>query len=99
MLDREQVQYVIDRGIRASDLLANPSFTWIVDDQTNLHLSAMVAAKPGDTDAITYHHAVQHAMTEIVSALQGYAQAGEAQQHVLAALSDDDPEDEQEDTL
>jgi hypothetical protein len=97
----DQAEYVIQRGQRAADLLANPSFAWIVDDQTSIHLAALVAAPPGPAgaDAVAYHHNQQHALTELVSLLQGYVQAGVAQQHVLEALAeDDDLEDAQEDT-
>lgn len=92
-LDMDQTQQVIERGQRAADLLGHPSFTWIVDDLTNMHLAGLCAAKPGETDAINYHHTMQHALTEIVSMLTGYAQAGVAQQHVLEAIAEDEPED------
>jgi len=95
VLDLDQVRLVIERGQRASNLLTNPSFTWIVNDLTNMHVAGLCAAKPGETDAINYHHAMQHTLAEIVSVLEGYAQAGEAQQHVLNVIND---EDELEDT-
>lgn len=90
MISPDQAAIVIERGHRASDLLANPAFTWIIDDLTQLHLAGLVAAKPGETDAINYHHAMQHTLTEIVSVLTGYAQAGAAQQAVIDAINGDD---------
>jgi len=97
LLDLDQAEYVIQRGNRAADLLANESFTWIVSDLTNTHLAGLCAAKPGEQDAINYHHAMQHTLTEIVGVLSGYAQAGAAQQAVLDAINGDG-EDELEDT-
>lgn len=86
MLNADQAQLVIDRGIRAGDLLANGSFAWIVDDQTTYHLAALVAAPPGPrgADAVAYHHLQQHALSELVASLRGYVEAGEAMQRALA---------------
>lgn len=85
---------VIERGRKASDLLANDAFTWIVDDQTQYHLAALVAAPPGPSgvDAIAYHHSIQHALSDLVGTLRGYADAGEEMQRVL--LDGDAEEDE-----
>ena len=92
MLDADQAQLVIDRGIRASDLLANESFAWIVNDQTAFHIAALVAARPGarDADAVAYHHSMQHLLTELVGSLQGYMQAGEKMQQALEQMADED---------
>ena len=86
MLNADQAQLVIDRGIRAGDLLANESFGWIVEDQTTYHLAALVAAPPGPrgADAVSYHHLQQHALSELVASLRGYVEAGEAMQRALA---------------
>jgi len=83
---------VIERGRKSASLLANEAFLWIVDDQTNYHLAALVAAPtgPAGADAVIYHHQQQHALTELVASLSGYAEAGEQQQ---AALLMSDPEE------
>ena len=92
MLDQDQAQLVIDRGIRAADLLGNPSFAWIVDDQTTYHLAALVAAPPGlrGADAVSYHHSQQHALSELVASLRGYVEAGEKMQQVIQAMTDEE---------
>ena len=96
MIDLEQARLIIERGQRAADLLANPSFQWIVDDQTQYHLAALVAAPPGPRgcDARDYHHLQQHALSELVATLTGYAQAGAEQAARLVAIGDDDDTEE-----
>ena len=83
ILPPDQARAVIERGERASALLADETFNWVLNDQTSLHLSALVAAPPGPTgaDAVAYHHLMQHAYTEIVATLQGYVAAGEAMEN------------------
>lgn len=93
MVPIDQARLVIERGQKAADLLANEAFTWIVDDQTNYHLAALVAAPPGPkgADAVAYHHLQQNALSELVATLKGYADAGTAMQAAL--LEDDDDND------
>lgn len=64
-----------------------------MDDLTNYHLSALVAAPPGDRgkDARDYHHLLQHALTELVGQLKSYVEAGEA---ARKAVMDGDEEDD-----
>jgi hypothetical protein len=92
MIPVDQARVIIERGDRARQLLADDAFKWIVDDQTNYHLAALVAAPPGPkgADAVAYHHLQQNALSELVAALQGYAQAGEAMRNVLNDPDDDD---------
>ncbi len=86
MIDADQVQLIIERGQRATRLLDDETFRWIVDDLTNYHLAALVAARPvKDADAIEYHHTLQHALSEIVASLQGYSETGRKMEAVLAA--------------
>lgn len=88
----DEAQAIIERGSRARALLDNETFRWVVEDQTSLHLSAIVAAPPGPkgADAVAYHHAIQHALTELCGNLQGYAEAGEAMQRAIEAREEDD---------
>lgn len=83
---------MIERGQHAKALLENETFNWVLNDQTSLHLSALVAARPGPAgaDAVAYHHLMQHAYTEIVSTLQGYIAAGEAMEQALTVIDDDE---------
>lgn len=94
MIDHDQAQLVIDRGIRAADLLANESFGWVINDQTNYHLAALVAAPPGPrgADAVSYHHSMQHTLSELVAALRGYAEAGEAMQKAIQEMAETEDE-------
>lgn len=87
----------MERGRKAAALLSDPTFQWVVDDQTNYHLAALVAAPPGPSgaDAITYHHLLQHALSELVATLQGHAQAGAAMERALGDDASDDEEDNQ----
>ena len=91
-MDLDQAELVIERGRNATDLLSNPSFSWIVDDLTNQHLQQMVAAPPGERGREAREEAalMQHALTEIVSLLQGYAQTGAAMQSAIDDMRDDD---------
>lgn len=93
MVPLDQARLIIERGENATRLLADPAFVWIVDDQTNYHLAALCAAPPGPrgAEAVAYHHGVQHSLSELVSALQGYSQAGEA---MASALQEPDAEDD-----
>lgn len=97
MIDADQIQLIIDRGQRATHLLADETFRWIVDDQTNYHLAALVAARPvKDADAISYHHTLQHALMELVSSLQGHAEVGRKMEEALAKQAEDEDDDDAE---
>lgn len=101
MISPDQARFVIERGQRAADLLSHESFTWIVDDQTQFHLAALVASPPGASglEAREHHHLQQHALTELVATLQGYAQAGQEMERVIAEINEDiELGDEAEDT-
>lgn len=92
MLSTDQLRAVIERGDKATSLLSNAAFLGIVDELTTMHLSALVAAPPGDAgrEARDYHHLMQHSLTELVQTLQGYADAGEATKQALGSITDDD---------
>ena len=93
MIDNvDDAQFIVERGVMAKSLLDNEAFTWIVNDQSQYHLAALIAAPPGPSgaDAVSYHHLQQYALTELVATLQGYAAAGEEQ---LAMIEMADPED------
>lgn len=92
----DAAQAVVERGEKARALLENEAFLWIVDQQTNFHLAALVAAPPGPSgaDAVAYHHNQQYALTELVATLGGYVQAGEEQ---LSMLNEQDLEGYQDD--
>lgn len=94
MSDTDAARAVIERGQRAADLLANPSFVWIVNEQTAEHVAALVASPPGPAglEKREYHHLQQHAISELVLTLQGYADAGRAQADALEAF-EGEPED------
>lgn len=85
--DPEQSSYIIQRGLKCKALVENEDFLWIVDDQTSWNLQQMLRCKPGDDDALKHAHLMQYALTELVSTLQGYAQAGEAEARVIEMLS------------
>lgn len=95
MLPPDQAQEVIDRGRNAAAVLANEHFMAVVDQQTNYHLSAIVAAPPGPrgADAVQYHHAIQHALSELVAILQSQAAAGEAMQKAVQEAAEEEDED------
>ncbi len=90
-MDKATAEYIVARGHNARLLLENPTFAAVVDDLTQYHLAALVAAPPGPSgkEAVDYHHLMQYAMTELVSTLQGHQQAGEEQ---LSMLIEQDPE-------
>jgi hypothetical protein len=92
MVPEDQARLIIERGDNAASLMANEAFLWIVSDQTNYHLAALCAAPPGPrgADAVAYHHLQQNALSELVAALQGYAQAGTAMREALLESSDED---------
>ena len=86
-----EVEALISRGNAAKALLDNPDFHAVVNDLTNFHLSAMVASPPGEKgkDARDYHHLLQHALTEIVNTLKGYADTGENMLRAVEAKAED----------
>lgn len=92
MIPFDHAQFIIERGDRSRELLDNESFQWIINDQTDYHLAALVAAPPGPkgAEAVAYHHTQQHALSELVAALQGYAEAGAKMREVIEMPDDDD---------
>ena len=75
----------LERGTRAKQLLSDDAFTETVNDLTNYHLSALVAAKPTDAErpARDYHHLMQHALTEIVDTLVEQAEVARKIEEML----------------
>lgn len=68
----EDVVAVVERGERAGSLLRNGDFLGVVDDLSNYHLAALVAAPPGEAarEARDHHHLMHHALTQIVAELR-----------------------------
>ena len=66
---------VLDRGLRAQELLQNSTFLAVIDDLSNYNVTAMVASPPGEASraAREHHHLMHFAVCEIVQTLQGYA--------------------------
>ena len=93
-MNLDEAQFIVERGNKAKALLENDAFIWIVDDQTQYHLAALIASPPGPSgaEAVSYHHTQQYALTELVASLQGYVAAGEEQLDILIANGQDDPE-------
>lgn len=57
-----------------------PAFQEAVDHLSSYHLAAMVACKPGiksDAEALSYHHSLHHALTELLAQMQQWMTAGE----------------------
>lgn len=83
---------IIERGRNAAALVNNPTFQAVVDDLTSYHLSALVAAPPGERgkDARDYHHLLQHALTELCGQLAGYVEAGEAAYAAVVEAADEE---------
>jgi hypothetical protein len=88
---QDEAQAIITRSVQAQALLDNEAFVWIVNDQTQYHLAALCATPPGPAGAADRetHYLQQHAFSELVAALQGYAAAGEAMQQALEAEHED----------
>lgn len=96
-IDYEDAQRVISRGYKAEALLDNEAFTWIINDQTQYHLAALIAADPATTQGAEdarSHHVQQRALTGIVEALQGYVAAGREQQEILGLTDPEEPTNE-----
>lgn len=72
--------------------MANETFVAVVDDLTNYHLAALVAAPPGPRglEAREYHHLIQHALSEIVSSLKGQVDTGAAMKRALDEHEEED---------
>ena len=87
----DEAQAIITRGVQSQALLDNEAFIWIVNDQTQYHLAALCATPPGPAgaEAREAHYFQQHALSDLVAALQGYAAAGEAMQAALEAEQED----------
>jgi len=87
----DEAQAIVTRGVKAQALLDNEAFIWIVNDQTQYHLAALCATPPGPAGAADRetHYLQQHAFSELVAALQGYAAAGEAMQEALEREQED----------
>lgn len=76
-MSAEEAQRVLNRGVAAEELLANPAFVRVIDDLSMMHLSALVSAPPGAAalEAREYHHTMHSALKEIVSDIQGHVSA------------------------
>lgn len=72
-------QIVIERGRDAERLLADPTFEAVMNDLSNWHVAAMIAAPPGSPGAESreHHHRLTFALREIVDTLKGHQAASE----------------------
>jgi hypothetical protein len=76
----DEVIAQIERGSAMQAVLDLPAFHEAVDFLTQYHTAAIVACRPGyaaDAEALSHHHLMQHALTEIVAQLQQWATVGE----------------------
>jgi hypothetical protein len=91
LLPPDLAQEVIERGINAAAVLESEHFMAVLDQQTTYHISAIVAAPPGPrgADAIQYHHAIQHALSELVAILKAQVDAGAAMERALAEAAEE----------
>lgn len=77
---------MIERGNAMRAALENPAFIEAVDHLTTHHLSALVACRPGyasDQEALTHHHTMHHAITEVLAQMAQWMEAGEAAARAL----------------
>lgn len=76
----DELRLVVERGNNCRALLDSSTFNWVVDDLSNSYLAQLVASPVGQkgADARDYAHALHHALSELVSSLRSYADAGEA---------------------
>lgn len=79
---------IIERGHRAARLLGDAVFLGAIDDLSDYHLAALVAAPPGEQgrEAREYHHLLHYALSELGGQIQGYVDTGlvaEARQQAL----------------
>lgn len=66
--------------------LDNPAFLAAIDHLSTYHLSALVACRPGyasDQEALTHHHTLHHAITEVVAQMTQWRHTGEAAARAL----------------
>lgn len=95
--DPPDITAVLERGRVAAALLEQEAFVAVVNDLSNYHVAALVAAPPGasGTEAREYHHLMQHALTEIVAALRQHADTAAELREKLEQLNleDDDGRD------
>lgn len=86
MLDLDELSAVIDRGAAMRAALQNTALLEAIDHLTTYHLSAMVACRPGyaaDAEALNHHHALHHAITEVLAQMAQWSEAGEAASRAL----------------
>lgn len=91
-LSAEEIQAILDRGDAARELLGNSAFLAVLDDLSTFHLSALVAASPGERDRETrdHHHTMHTAIREIAQDIQGRAAAADEIRARLANPEDDE---------
>lgn len=85
-------QLILDRGQAAALLMADETFLSVVDDLSQYHLAAIVAAPPGDRgrEARDHHHLLHFALSEIAGELQGRVQTAEELKRLLKQQEDDE---------
>lgn len=86
----EEIQFILERGEAAREMLGNPAFLAVLDDLSTFHLSALVSAAPGERDRETrdHHHTMHTAIREIAGEVQSRAAAADELLARLAAEED-----------
>jgi hypothetical protein len=84
-------EVVLEMGRCASELLDSEPFTTTVNDLSNYHLAAIVAAKPGEAgrEARDHHHLLHYALGQIVGELQARVAAANEMQEIITQKEQD----------
>lgn len=82
---------VLERGDAAEGLLQSDTFTSVMNDLSNFHVSAMTACHPTERDreARDYHHLMLHALREIVDELRSRIAAAQEIEDRLGLASEE----------
>ena len=70
---------LLERGRAARALLQDETFLSVLDDLSNYHIAALVAALPGEggREAREHHHLLHYALSEIAGDLSGRVQTAD----------------------
>jgi len=91
-----EIDLVLTRGEDAALLMQNAAFLNVIDDISNFHLSALVAAPPGASslEAREYHHTMHTAIREVAQEIQSrVAYAEELKLHIEQAIEANEEDD------
>ncbi len=94
LYSREEIEAVVLAGRQAEELLVSPAFVDTMNDLSNLHLSALVAAEPTPStrEARDYHHTMLHALQELETQIRTRIAYGHEMAERLTFGTDDEPE-------